>query len=54
MMSFKVSNWITPSAPASSLLNNRTMKTNRLTSSNIVQVVKDAGYTAEPVVKPGK
>jgi copper chaperone CopZ len=25
--------------------------TNRLTSSNIVQVVKDAGYTAAPVVK---
>lgn len=29
-------------------------ETNRLTSSNIVQVVKEAGYTATPVAKPGK
>ena len=29
-------------------------ETNHLTSSNIVQVVKEAGYTAELVVKPVK
>lgn len=29
-------------------------ETNRLTSSNIVQVVKEAGYTATPVAKTGK